>query len=379
MDKSMTELNEAFENRKREKGEIKFSATKLDDAHIKKIIAEISKSSEVPENVILEKIHKRLAEFNDIADKAPLLYSTIQQNAIENEVFKLVEEASKKGYGLTGTDKFNVTTFYKLFRAIKVEHEQFFPLRNFIDHKTLHNPVIIITPSPQKEYKQYNKIATAAATPKGQFIFNSVFMQNLIDFAHYKGIKPKGKKYVGHGGDIPDSYAYIEFLIIHELMHYTYADFHYHKILKTSNKIINWIGDFRSNYLLVKSGYEQLPLGLFNDDINYDRQKTYKEMHDVVKAEFDKLSALQQKKVNKAIGDIEGGTHQADKKKDKPKLQEGQIVRTPDGKIRAVSKVNADGTADTRELNAEEKKKLEEKAKKDGILGTPKDVKDALK
>lgn len=375
----MTQVNEAFENRKREKGEIKFSATKIDDAHVKKIIAEISKTSGVPEADIHARIQKRLVKFDDIAKDAPLLYGTIQQNAIENEVFKLVEEASKKGYALNAKEKFNVSTFYKLFRAIKVEHEQFFPLRNFIDHKTLHNPVIILTPTPQKEYKKYNKIATAAATPTGQFIFNMTFMQNLMDFAHYKGIKPKGKKYAGNGGDIPDEYAYIEFLIIHELMHYTYADFHYHKILKASNKIINWVGDFRSNYLLVKSGYEQLPLGLFNDDINYDRQKTYREMHDIVKGEFDKLNAAQQKKVSAAIGDIEGGSHNTSKKTDKPKLKEGQIVRTPTGHIRIVDKVNADGTAVVRELTADEKKQVEEKSKKDGLLGTPKDVKDALK
>ena len=64
-----------------------------------------------------------------------------------------------------------------------------------------------------------SNINTAAATPKGEFLFNKKFMQELMDFAMVEGLHPKGKKYVSNGGNIPDCYAYIEFLIIHELLH----------------------------------------------------------------------------------------------------------------------------------------------------------------
>jgi hypothetical protein len=91
--------------------------------------------------------------------------------------------------------------------------------------------------------------------------------------------------------------------------------------------IINWVGDFRSNYLLVKSGYDQLPMGLFNDGINYDRQDTYKEMYDLVKSEFDKLDKDQQDKVKDAMDEMsdDHGQGQGEgKEMGKGKPEEGQ-------------------------------------------------------
>jgi hypothetical protein len=146
-----------------------------------------------------------------------------------------------------------------------------------------------------------------------------------LDWAFLKGIKPKQIKYQNNGGKIPPEYAYIEFLLMHEYLHYSEADFYYHRIIpKANSKIINYVGDFRSNYLLVKSGYEQLPMGLFNDKINYDRQKTYREMYDVVKGEFDKMK--------------EPGKKQ--------QVQVGDTVRGPAGKKGTVTAVYPDGTAD---------------------------------
>ena len=376
---TIEQIAEAFEAKKYEKGQVKFSQSKFDDAHIKKIIADIAKKAGVPEADILNHVHAQMKKIDELAKVSPILYATIQQNIVENEVFKLVEEAKNKGYGLDTKVAFDLPTFYKLFRYIKVEHDQFFPLRNFVDHKFLHNPVIIIVPSPQKEYKKFNKIDTAAATPTGQFIFNKVFMQNLLDYAHVKGLKPKGKKYKSNGGEIPDEYAYIEFLIIHELMHYTYADFHYQKILKAKNKIINWVGDFRSNYLMVKSGMEQLPIGLFSDDVNYDRQKSYREMYEVVKAEFDKLDAHQKSLVEGMIGKIQGGEHGKTNKTQEEELKVGHMVTDPNGKIRIIEKIHPNGKVEVRELTAAEKQKVEDAFKKTGALGVPQDVKDGLK
>ncbi len=295
------QLLEAFVNKRNELGETKFSATKMTDAHVKEVIKKISKKLGIPETEIITKIESQIKKFDDIAKIAPILYSTIQQNIVENEIFT---EFQKHEIEVEKASKFDKDVFMDLFDHIKLEHDQFFPLRNFINHKSLHNPNIVFIPSPYKRHEEFNDVDTAAATPTGDFIFNLNFMQKLIDFAYIKKIKPKGKKYVSNGGRIPDDYCYIEFLILHELMHYTYSDFHYQKILKTSGKIINWVGDFRSNYLLVKSGYEQLPMGLFNDHINYDRQKTYKEMHDIVKSEFEKLNKDQQERVENKLGEM---------------------------------------------------------------------------
>ena len=297
-------LNEAFDNKRRELGEVSFSQTSLSDPHVKKILADIAKKHKIPEQELIKGIEKKVKEFDDIAKKSPILYDTIQRNIIEQQVFDLIEK-----YQIADSaPKFSIPIFSKLLRLIKVEHDQFFPLRNFVDHKYLYNPVIIIVPSSKPEHAKFKDVDTAAATPTGEFIFNKTFMQKLLDYAHLKGIQPKGKKYESNGGEIPDEYAYIEFLIIHEFMHFTYADFHYQKQLKASGKIINWVGDFRTNYLLVKSGFEQLPIGLFNDNINYDRQKSYREMYEIVKAEFEKLNKDQQKKVSNALDEM-GDNH----------------------------------------------------------------------
>ena len=301
-------LKEAFDNKRREFGEVKFSETSLDDPHVKDIIDKIVNKYGVKKEELIQRVQDKVKEFEDIAKKSPILYDTIKKNIIEQQIFDLIEE-----HKIADTaPRFSVPMFSKLIRLIKIEHDQFFPLRNFIDHKYLYKPIVILVPSNKPEYKKYNDVDTAAATPTGEFIFCVPFMQKLIDYAHLKGITPKGKKYKSNGGEIPDEYAYIEFLIIHEYMHYTYADFHYQKKLKANGKIINWVGDFRTNYLLVKSGFEQLPIGLFSDHVNYDRQRSYKEMYDIVKAEFDKLTKDQQDKVENMMDGMGDNHNQGD-------------------------------------------------------------------
>jgi len=293
------QLTEAFENRKFKLGEVPFSKTKIDDAHIKKAVHLLAQALGKNEGEILAQIHHKINEFAPIAAKAPILYDTIQNNIVESTVFHLMEEHKPP---VEGASKFSFPVFKKLEGWIKAEHDQFFPLRNFIDHKHKYEPKIVMIPSTdEKENKKYASVKTAAATADATFIFYKPFMQSLIDFAHLKGIKPKGKKWKSNGGNIPDDYAYIEFLIVHEFMHFTYADFHYQKILKASGKIINWVGDFRTNYNLVKSGMEQLPMGLFNDHVNLDRQNSYKEMYELVKKEFEKLKPDEQEKVEDAL------------------------------------------------------------------------------
>jgi hypothetical protein len=128
-------------------------------------------------------------------------------------------------------------------------------------------------------------------------------MQQLINFAWLKNVKPKGKKYQANGGEIPDYYAPIEFLILHEILHLVQADNYYQKKYKANHKIINYVGDFRSNYELVKVlGKEhQLPIGLYSDFVNYDRQSSYKEMYDLVK------KSLEENKENQEDQNQEGG------------------------------------------------------------------------
>jgi predicted metal-dependent peptidase len=284
-----------------------FSKTQLTDKHIQDIIALASKQTGKPEQFFLDIVAEKMQKIGEYKTKSPILYDTIADNVIESAAFNILEE---HGAAPKGTPKFSNLTFMDLFRRIRVESRSLFPLRNFFNKKAL-EPRIILMPDPEgrKEYDKYNDVKTAAATPNGEFIFYIPFMKSLLAFAHVKNIKPKGKKYSNNGGDFPPEWAYIEFLIKHELHHYSYSDFHYQKKLKADPKIINWVGDFRSNYDLVKKGGEQIPLGLFSVHVNYDKQKTYKEMYEIVKKEFDKLKPQEQKDLEDIINDIMQGDH----------------------------------------------------------------------
>jgi hypothetical protein len=296
-------ISEAFIKKIAAPGEIKWAKSDIKDPHIQKIIKIIASQSGVPVKKVEDEIGAAVLKVKEMHVKAPLLMHTMIENAVENELFHLFE---KTKLTLSGSPQFSARFFYELVKKIKREHDQFFPMRNFIDHKVLANENYVMVPTDKKSNMQWNHIPTAAASEHGDFIFNTNFMQKLLDYAHLKGVKAIGKIYKSHGGQIPDEYVYIEFLIIHEYMHYTYADFHYNKILEGlrgkfskegHDKIINWVGDFRTNYNLVKSGFAQLPIGLFNDMINYDRQGSYKEMYEKVRDEFEKLAPDDQKEV----------------------------------------------------------------------------------
>lgn len=277
----------------------------------------------MPINKLTEIINNKIAKMNERAKLVPSLYETMMKNMVESEVFNLMwrgipDESPqartkamlgiKPEYKPIGTDpvdiKFSDRMFMTLVRYIKAEHDEFFPLRGFVDRRPQMNEDWVILPSSNPSYNKYNDVDTAAATPGGIFLFDRTFCQKLIDYASLKGIKGKGSKYVSNGGEIPDQYGYIEFLIIHELMHFSNDDFYYQHIIPNANPtIINWVGDFRSNYLLVKSGYNQLPMGLYNDKINYDRQSEYIQMYNIVAEEMKKLNDDQQKQVQ---GDMDG-------------------------------------------------------------------------
>lgn len=280
-------LGEAFEYKKAKLGELKFPSSTLRDPFLQKIVAMCAQAQGKPVQEILAGIEFEIAEMTKTAKLAPVLYHTALQNAAENNVFNVFWKTPVK----VDAPEFNTVTFMKLVRSIRADNDEFLPLRGFLDVRRVANPEYLFEDDKLgPDAAQRSTVNTAAATPSGKFIFNTNFMQKLLDWGALKGVKGNGKKYVSQGGDIPDPWCYIEFLIMHEYMHYSNDDFYYqHIIPKAKQKIINWVGDFRTNYLLVKSGYTPLPIGLYNDKINYDRQKSYVEMYNLVKSEFDKL------------------------------------------------------------------------------------------
>lgn len=289
-------------------GVTKFLESEWHSKHVVDVLKYLAAGGKQTEAEIKDEVQEKVDKFKDLQKYSLVLYETVSKNIIESELFNKLSDIRKANSDHPhAAPEFDPVLFMKLVRIVKSEHPRFFPLRNFSDSKHLYNPRWILVPNDTE--KRYNSIPTAAATATGEFIFCVPFMQDLLNFAAIKGLKPKSKKYESQGGSFPDGYAYIEFLILHELMHYTQADFHYGKVFKdVSPKILNYVGDYRSNYELVKGGYEQLPIGLYSDHINYDRQNTYKEMIDLVVTEMAKLPKDMQEKLQKHL-DQQGDEH----------------------------------------------------------------------
>lgn len=329
----MARLTEVFTNRKAAEGVVKFSKSSATDPFIIKVANIIATARSVPVADVFTEIGVEVKKVAEIAAKAPTIYHTIVDNLYESELFSMFE---KLNIPVEGTPKFNKVTFRELREFVRGEHAQFFPLRNFIEKRPHANPAYFFSDDPfdpDTKKSKWASVKTAAATPNGEFIFNIPFMQKLMDWAHLKELKPKGRKYTNHGGPIPWEYAYIEFLVMHEYLHYSEADFYYQQIIPDAHpKIINYVGDFRSNYLLVKSGYEQLPIGLFCDKINYDRQNAYIDMYNIVKNEMENFDPPEG----------EGGEGELP-------IEVGTRVRMPNGKKGTVVAINPDGTAQVEE------------------------------
>ncbi len=322
-------INEAFESKKYKEGEVKFSKSSPTDPFCLKIAGMIAAARSITVPDVFAEIETQVAKVKDLATKAPTIYHTIVDNIYEGELFSMME---KLNIDVPDCPKFSKVTFRKLTEYVRGEHNRFFPLRNFIEKRPHANPAYYYSDDPHDpdtKNSRFASVKTAAATPSGEFIFNVPFCQRLMDWAHLKELKPKGRKYSNHGGPIPYEYCYIEFLIMHEYLHYSEADFYYQQIIPDAHpKIINYVGDFRSNYLLVKSGYEQLPIGLFCDKINYDRQNAYIDMYNIVKNEMEEAS----------------GEGEGEGEMELP-IEVGTRVKTPSGKKGVVTAINPDGSA----------------------------------
>jgi hypothetical protein len=355
-------LEEAFVTKKAAPGQVGFKQTQLTDSHIQQIINDTSAKTGVPAAKIQADMQKYISKIEEMKQYSYLLYDTAARNAAESAAFDMIEHSDQAHH-----EKFDPVIFMKLIKMIQLEHDQFFPLRAPGETNYIFSFSPILLPSNKKEYAHWNNvIKTAAATAKGEFLFNVPFMQKLMTFAEVEGLKPKGKKYVSNGGSIPDAYAYIEFLIVHELLHYTYGDFAASKRMpEFSHTVHNYASDYRSNYMLVKSGYDQLPIGLFSDHINYDRQGKYKEMAALVDSELKKMPKPLQD-VFLDIADMDDHPPpqpptppkppQPPKPPEPPQpLKEGDVVKEKKtGKFYKVTKITKEGKVETVEATQAE-------------------------
>lgn len=328
------------------RGTANYNISSEDDPHIKEVISKFNELlhkeySKHPDGE-LDGVGTLATEFfnnnnfhgiidllDKIHEKEPEYGITQLQNKWETAAFNIIDKAaqSKKGsperkafdrlVEETGCPKFNKWVFNKLILILKAHNKLFKSMTDLHNNKTLRNPRFYTVPVPPAVIKHnkypssVNTVDTAAAYGSGDFVFNEHFMQALMLFAHIKNVKPKHSFYTNNSvgnktGTIPPQYCYIAFVIAHEILHYCLGDFsignelakepdvvelrrkfrdaHPTKKVIPYSTISNYAGDLRMNHMLVKNGYEQLPMGLFSENFNADTHKTYKELiKDMVK------------------------------------------------------------------------------------------------
>lgn len=271
-------------------------------------------------------------------------------------LFKLFDKTCNEV--VPGATRLGGQSLRKLFSHVRVENPSFFPLKdNYLNKMLKGEPNMILAKSVS--YPQYNGVSTAGMTYSGDLILSNRFCQNLINFAFLTGSKPTSSKYVCNGGKLPDDLHYIEFVLIHELLHYSCGDFHMSKLLKERDKIINFATDYRSNYKIVKDGHIMLPMGLFSPYLNYDQQKTLRELLDKVKELFNKLEPEDQ-----------------DQSTDEHFDSQGNNQTNPDNSIDQDGKSKKSGNSGEEEVE-EEGKGGEEKDANDSKEGNGKGGKDS--
>jgi predicted metal-dependent peptidase len=315
------------------KGTAHFSVSDWNTPYIKTIVADLEKAgySYLEIQSVAAKEMESIERLNTFA---PKLAQTMYQNRVESALFNFVWEHTDptKLRTAIGAPKFSRPTMQRLLAEMAAANNgEFFPLRSVVEKTTLSHPAVEYS----EDNPRYKDITTAAATPTGNFIFNEGFMQALINFAFMKGVKPTSRYFKANGGDIPDAYCYAEFVLAHELLHYTHSDFHrQHSIPNPNHKLINYASDMRSNYILVKSGYSQLPLGLYSDEFNFDKYRDFNKLYHDIKAEFDKLPPQDREQAESDMDSQEGDSHEEGQ-------QEGASQKEA-GKAKQVSKDKMD-------------------------------------
>jgi len=310
--------NEGLDSTKKD---FKLKKTGINDKNIQEGIKFYADSKKIPFRDALTEFTSKYDDYISSMRGSELGKNGID-NAAETVLFDLVgtleiEDLDLSAYGILEPKKELLTrnTFYDLTQYVLGENSQFFPLRNPFEKKAV-RPFFFITPDhlpsikdPALKSAAKNNCKTAFCTPNAEMVFSRKFSESLALNALLNKAKPKSKKYKSNGGDIPDHYCYLEFVIMHELLHFSSGDHFYTKgmvarikkkypkIAGSAHKILNYVGDYINNWQLAKSGYEQLPLGLFSEKINYDKFNTYEEMVDYVAEEFQKMADKEREKM----------------------------------------------------------------------------------
>lgn len=307
------------------KGNVTFETADINTPYVQKIIDEISIRSNKPRDEVLKEIEAEHEQFKQNIQGPDRMFAVQRQNSIESIIFNKLEP--------TEADKLDERTFNYMFKAIIAKNKTFLKIEDRITGKKVKFNVIL-TPQPAfvKQPDWVKSVGTAAASPEGDVVFNKAFASKLIAYASAKDVKAKGSMYVSNGGTVPDSYAYIEFLILHEIYHIIHADhFQQSRTEGMTGKMQNYLGDFITNYNLVKAGYAQLPIGLFSNDYNFDKFRTMVDMQKAIIEDFNELNKNQQDQMDDQMDDHMDKDHQQSNKQQSGQKQQQQQNQPQDG------------------------------------------------
>ena len=328
-------FNEQFIKSIRKDLKAEFETVDLKTPYVAKIITrEAEKRNQTVKEITKDlqaRLDKKMKSYDGANERAN---AVTKKNMIESILFDYITPSD-------AVPKITLKQLKEMIKWIRVSNPAFFKLKDPVTGKRVKISVHI-TPAPSfmKQPEWMKDVTTAAATATGDLIFNVNFCKQLIQYAYTKGVRPQGGMYESNGGPIPDSYCYIEFLILHEIYHIVHADHFYgsfelarlmvaegptrwpklmksagwngeintkkgkrslRKAAKRANgKIQNFVGDWITNYELVKKGYAQLPIGLFATDYNYDH---FDSMEDIQIAVLDDIEEETSDKKEKSMLD----------------------------------------------------------------------------
>lgn len=280
------------------KDEIKYNLPKEYVDRVDTIISSLGGIDVVVNKEIMKNFIERYKSLLSLQCKVSDLYNDIEVN--EGALFSFLMTINYKFDGI----KMDTIIFNNLLKRIRFENHSFFPLRDYINNKFLKSPNHIYVPSLNPSFQMYNGIDTACATLFGDFVFNFDFCELLIGYAKFMGLKGSTPKYESNGGDIPDEYCLLETVITHEYLHFVNGDMLLDRIFGVDAQLMNLIADFRINYILYKSGYAQLPIGLISKKYNMDTFLTYRDMINHTMVELDNIKKEMDKPENKILFDI---------------------------------------------------------------------------
>jgi hypothetical protein len=287
----------------RKKDDFEFKKSVLNDPHIKKIIDLAhtigGKSIEFCKNHIINAINSKKA----FEQYSPILYKTLSANAAEHAAFDLLEHFVEKDEWKKQRVKFDIKDWKELVDLTQRQHPALYPLYSPGRFNYKRKMPWILMPSTDPRDAKYNDVKTACVTKDGDFVFYKPFLQKLMDFAVIE--KPKipatDTKYQSNGGPIPDAYFYVEWVLMHEILHYSHGDFdNAARLTQYDHKTHNIAADLRINHRLAVSNKGQIPFGYISELINGDTHPKYSELVKITDAELKKLPQNLRDQVNTA-------------------------------------------------------------------------------